>query len=579
MLVGQNYYRPADRFREEGGEKVDKYVTGEFLVHTVYGCQVVVTNPTSTRQRLSVLVQAPVGAIPLAGAQFTRAVQVDLEPYRTQTVDYLFYFPGPGTFGHFPAHVARAEKVVAAAKPAMLEVRERPSQVDTASWDYVSQHGTDDEVIGLLGRENVHALDLERVAFRMRDREFFGRVTALLKERHAYHPVLWSYGLLHDVPSVAKEFLGHHDGLVARCGGPIDTPLLSVDPVARHGYEHLEYKPLVNARAHAPGGRRQVVNGPPHEQYHRLLKTLSYRTELTDADLLAVAYHLLLQDRVEEARAAFARVNPEKVETRLQYDYCAAHLALSDEDAARARSIAARYTAHPVDRWRGAFATIVAHLDEAAGKGARVADAEDNGRAQGRPAATEPSVDVAVTAAGIGLSWQNVEAVTVSYIPMDVELLFSRSPFAGQAGRQSAFTKPASSQTLRLPAGKTKVTVPVPDDLVKKNMLVEVSAAGKTRVAPYFAGEMDVKLTEGYGQLRVTDSAGGRPLSKAYVKVYARLADGSVRFHKDGYTDLRGRFDYASVNTPERRPVERFAVLVLSDDRGAVIREAAPPQQ
>jgi hypothetical protein len=68
-------------------------------------------------------------------------------------------------------------------------------------------------------------------------------------------------------------------------------------------------------------------------------------------------------------------------------------------------------------------------------------------------------------------------------------------------------------------------------------------------------------------------------LSKAYVKVYDKLADGSVKFNKDGYTDLRRRFDYASVSTPERQAVERFAVLVLSDDRGAVIREAAPPQQ
>src|SRR5204862_3419304 len=118
---------------------------------------------------------------------------------------------------------------------------------------------------------------------------------------------------------------------------------------------------------------------------------------------------------------------------------------------------------------------------------------------------TEPAIDVAVTAAGISLSWQNVEAVTVSYIPMDVELLFSRSPFASQAGRQSAFTRPAASQTLKLPAGKTRVTVPVPDELAKRNILVEVSAAGKTRVAPYFAGEMDVKLTENYGQPRVTD--------------------------------------------------------------------------
>src|SRR5262245_30986587 len=76
-----------------------------------------------------------------------------------------------------------------------------------------------------------------------------------------------------------------------------------------------------------------------------------------------------------------------------------------------------------------------------------------------------------------------------------------------------------------------------------------------------------------------TDSAGAKPLSKVYVKVYAKLANESVKFHNDGYTDLRGRFDSASVNTPERQSVERFAVLVLSDDRVAAIREAQPPQQ
>ena len=63
------------------------------------------------------------------------------------------------------------------------------------------------------------------------------------------------------------------------------------------------------------------------------------------------------------------------------------------------------------------------------------------------------------------------------------------------------------------------------------------------------------------------------------MKVYVKLADGSVKFHKDGYTDLRGRFDYASVNTPERQAIQRFSVLILSDERGAVIREAATPQQ
>jgi hypothetical protein len=51
--------------------------------------------------------------------------------------------------------------------------------------------------------------------------------------------------------------------------------------------------------------------------------------------------------------------------------------------------------------------------------------------------------------------------------------------------------------------------VPVPDVLTKKNMLVEVSTAGKTRVASYFASEMDVKLTENYGQLRVARNPTG----------------------------------------------------------------------
>ena len=62
-----------------------------------------------------------------------------------------------------------------------------------------------------------------------------------------------------------------------------------------------------------------------------------------------------------------------------------------------------------------------------------------------------------------------------------------------------------------------------------------------------------------------------------YVKCYARVEGGAVRFHKDGYTDLRGRFDYASVSeVGGGRPV-RFSLLVLSEKDGAVLREVDPP--
>src|SRR5207244_944732 len=168
----------------------------------------------------------------------------------------------------------------------------------------------------------------------------------LLRQRHTYNATLWSYGLLHNLPEPARQYLLHVEQIVAECGGPIRSPLLTVDPVVRHQYEHLEYKPLVNARAHALGQRRQIVNARLHEQYHRFLKLLSYHPQLNDDDKLAVTYYLLLQDRIEESLSTFSQVQSDQVATRLQYDYCAAYLELFSEEPERARAIATRYADH-----------------------------------------------------------------------------------------------------------------------------------------------------------------------------------------------------------------------------------------
>lgn len=624
ILISQNFYRLGDRYREENGEKVDKFVTGEFLVQTVYGCQVVVTNPTSARQRLSVLIQLPVGSIPVSNGQFTKSVMLDLEPYRTQAIDYFFYFPTPGKFVQFPVHVAKNEKFIVAAASAVFDVVEKPSKVDTSSWEFVSQNGTAEEVLALLSRENVIALNLEKIAFRMKDRAFFEAVLQLLRERHAYQATLWSYALFHNDAAAARQYLAHVDQMVNECGGPIRSPLLNVDPVARHQYEHLEYKPFVNARAHSLGHRRQIVNNRLHEQYHRFLKLLSYHAQLNDDDKVAVCYYLLLQDRIEEALATFAQVQPDRLATRLQYDYCAAYLDLFNDEHERARAIASRYLDYPVDRWRNVFTVLVNQLNEADGKGPKVLAAGDGvgdpsrGQRQGQLAATEPAFDFTVDSRQIHLTWQNLNEVRVNYYLMDVELLFSRNPFVQEVGGPFASIRPNATQMVKLPADKgannvgrgsatsgelvaslegggakpvaTSATptasvaaatfpIPLPKDLVSRNVLVEVTAAGKTRSHPYYANAMNLRLLENYGQLMTVDSSTGKGIPKVYVKVYARLADGTVKFHKDGYTDLRGRFDYASVSTSERQPISRFAILALSEERGALIQEAATPQQ
>jgi hypothetical protein len=458
-------------------------------------------------------------------------------------------------------------------------VVEKPSKLDTGSWEYVSQNGTNEEVLAMLGRENVHALDLENIAFRMRDRASFDAVLQLLRERHTYQPTLWSYAIYHNAPAAARQYLLHVDQIVNECGGPIQSPLLSVDPVARHQYEHLEYKPLVNARAHSLGHRRQIVNARLNEQYHRFLKLLSYHPQLNDDDKLAVTYYLLLQDRIDEALDTFAQVKPEALGTRLQYDYCAAYLDFFNEEPSRARTIASRYADYPVDRWRNAFVALLNQLDEIDGKGVKVADAGDRGQRQTQLAATEPGFDFTFDSKQIQLTWQHVDEVRINYYLMDVELLFSRNPFVQEVSGPFASIRPNTTQTVKLPVRQSKLAIPLPEQLTSRNVLVEVAAAGKARSHPYYANAMDVRLLESYGQVRVTELASARALPKVYVKVYARLADGTVKFYKDGYTDHRGRFDYASVSTPEHQPIARFALLVLSDERGALIRETTPPQQ
>jgi hypothetical protein len=579
VLVSQNFFRQGDRQRIEDGETVDKFVTDEFLTHVVYGAQVVITNPTSTRQRLNVLLQVPRGAMAVMNSQPTATRLVDLEPYHTQTLEYHFYFPAAGEYVHFPVHVARNEQLIAAAAPATFKVVDRPTRPDTESWDYISQQGALADVVRFLETHNVEELDLDRIAWRLHERQAFDTLLPLLAQRHVYSDTLWSFSLLHNDVAAAREYLQHAEQIVNECGGRLSSPLLTIDPVARRTYQHLEYRPLVNARTHALGKRRQIVNEVFHQQYHAFLKELAYERQLSAADYLGLTYYLLLQDRIAEALETFARVNREQISSKMQYDYCAAYLKFFTDEPEQARAIAAQYTAHPVDRWRKTFQAVVAQLDEAAGQDAAVLDARNRDQQQAALAASEPSFEIKVEGRQLTLDYQNLVSARVNFYLMDVELLFSRNPFVQEFGSEFATIQPNHSLTVELPANQRQFAMPLPEMFQTRNVLVEVVAGGKTRTQPYFSNALAVQVIENYGEVKVTHRETGRPVAKAYVKVYAQTAGGETKFYKDGYTDLRGRFDYASLNTSDLDAAQKFSILVLSDEFGALVREATPPKE
>ena len=575
LVVGQSYVRTDDRYRFVDGEQVDKYVEGSFVAGIVYTCQVVLANPTSSRQRVVALVQIPRGSIALAGAPPTQTLDVLLEPYGTHGHEYSFYFPAPGQYPHFPVHVSRAGAIVAAAQGRVLDVTLGSEARDPQSWAHISQHGSLAEVVAFLDDQNLAAVDLERVAWRLSDRDAYEAIISALERRRSYDATLWGYALLHhDGPRMRVWARALGDALLG--GGPVlDMPIVDLDAEALGGYEHLELAPLINARAHRLGAKLRILNDGLAAQYQRFLDLVAHRRAPTSEDLLAAAMYLLAQDRAEAALGVLARVDVERIADRMQHDYLAAYAACLVGDLGRARALATRWRELPVDRWRFRFQALANMLDEIEGAAPNVVDAQSREQQHADLAAKQATFDLAVDRDGVVIRHQHVAALELRFFEMDVELLFSRQPFVQSDVSRFSFIEPGHREELANPPAELRL--PWPQKLRGKNVVVEAVAAGQRKAKIHYANDLATQLAQQYGQVRVQRASDGIALPATYVKVYAQKRGGAVAFYKDGYTDLRGWFDYASLSTTDLDHVQKFAILIASDQAGSAILEATPP--
>jgi hypothetical protein len=290
---------------------------------------------------------------------------------------------------------------------------------------------------------------------------------------------------------------------------------------------------------------------------------------------------LLLQDRITAALDLYKGIDVSALNTRIQYDYLTTYLAFYQSQLDIARKFATQYQNYPVLRWQKLFAEALRQLDEIQTQTAsKPTDPKDRAQAQTQLASTEVSFNFQIKDRKISVSHRNAQKFTVNYYLMDIELLFSRSPFVQKHSDQFAYIQPNLSQEIAAAQANGITEFALPAQFHNSNVMIEIRSAGIQQAHAYFANSLDVQIAENYGQLQVTTLATPhKPLSSVYVKVYARLKNNTVQFYKDGYTDLRGRFDYSSLSTDMLNQVQRFAILVLSDAHGAVVREVAPPKQ
>ncbi len=197
---------------------------------------------------------------------------------------------------------------------------------------------------------------------------------------------------------------------------------------------------------------------------------------------------------------------------------------------------------------------------------------------QNRQAAESPSLDLSVNDGVVMVNYRNIDELKVNYYLMDIELLFSRNPFAAQGGGSLPAIRPNLTESVKVPGGPGAARkLELPAEVRNRNVLVEVTARGISRTSLLTANTLAATVVEPYGRVQVRSQADRAPVEAAYVKVYARHNDGSVRFYKDGYTDLRGQFDYASLSTSDLATTQRLSILVIDPKHGALVREAAPP--
>lgn len=162
----------------------------------------------------------------------------------------------------------------------------------------------------------------------------------------------------------------------------------------------------------------------------------------------------------------------------------------------------------------------------------------------------------------------------------DLEVLFSKTPFLDEIGKNFSLLVPYTSITheVKNPSGDyANGEILIPSDLLEQNLYIQVCGIEKSATFPYFPSSLKIFIYENYGMVKVADQRTGKPLPRVYVKCFVRMTSGETKFYKDGYTDLRGSFDFARLNKDIISQIDKFTLLIVSQDQGLVVKTCGKP--
>ena len=588
IILAQMAFENNNKRSEEENE-VTKFLTGR-----TYVLKTIVTNISPDDITCEILMQIPEGSIPVNSDEYKIIETANISSYKSEIFEQKFYFPEEGVFKQYPSSASVNDFVIAKSGLKTYEVVSsiKLSKEEITSIEDVLNQGNKKEILEFIKKSEIlKEEDFEKIYWMLKDKDFYTQLINILKDKFLYNSV-FNYSLNHnDIDTLSEYILSNNEkNIFSKIGNDFDYKYLKIDKTNNaHILNHLDYYPIANSRVFKLPKSKSILTTQLRDTYCDYISYLITLPKINDYEYLRLCYYLILQQRIKDAEIIYNKIDKKNIignlsSLELQYDYLTAYLDFCNgyPKFEKAREISKKYKNIPIISWKNMFNEIEDQLneyDKTSNYDEKIKSEDESSQKVKDIIESDQALSLDVKNKEINIFYKNISELEIKYYLIDIEILFSRSPFVQNTKVDFGFVKPIKIEKIKVnkESNENKYSLKISDDLKNKNFFFEVLSGQKKENGIYYSSLLKYSLIEAIGEIKVMTPE-GKALPEVYIKCYCETNSGVSKFYKDGFTDLRGKFDYVSLNNDLINNVKKFSILMVSKEYGSIIASCNPPK-
>ncbi|GAA5495012.1 hypothetical protein Rhal01_01182 [Rubritalea halochordaticola] len=564
LLASLRYFLKGDEFTvtKEGKKKENSIQDDQFHSRAIYNADLIITNPTGLEREVEILRQIPAGAIRIDSNESLESTKTLIPPHGSHRQVISFYFPAAGEYTHYTPEIYEDHQLAVGLSAKSLKVSADPKPEVTDSWYHIATNGSDQELLTALRTRQFQPNDFDDLGWRLADRDLYLKVVEILRARKLSAPAVEQFAFRHYDSETVSTYLAKPDHFSNQFGSYFVTQLANISPYTDGRFEDTEWRPLVKTRSYQLRDNLPISQIPVWDDYLDLLSHLIWMPALGNEEKLTMVYHLFSHERDAEALQLLNTCERSQTEAKMQWDYLKAYALFSEAKPEEAVSLAKQWMNKSTPQWDQRFQSILDQVEEIKSASLMESDWGQTEKSQDQQWSAQITPDHQLV-----INHDGLEQLTLKVYPIDLEFLFTATPFLEGQNQVHTAVLPAKTMVIHLDKKEKISSSTLPEEFKTGNKLLVLEGTGSSWVQTLQSSTLVVTPNKGRGLLQA--SANGKPLAKTYIKIYAETNDGEVVYYKDGHTDLRGMFDYRSHNEYAPADIRKFAIYADHEQHGA----------